>query len=128
MQLFNKTTLANAEISWLIPILSKFSCFSDAEQIRAIDYFVAPIGRDRSYVVLRVGDTLYVLVTADHPDPLHDASELTRLSKKYTFTNVITPASRLVDITDVETDNTGDDFFVKISMTYYYCALVEHLP
>ena len=91
MQLFNKTNLANAEASWLIPILSKFSCFSTAETVSTIDYFVAPIGRDRSYVVLQSSEATYVLVTADYPDPLHDAGELTELSKKYTFTNVITP-------------------------------------
>jgi hypothetical protein len=126
MQLFNKTNLANTEASWTIPILYKFSCFSGTESIEAIDYFVTPIGRDRSYVVLRVGDTLYVLVTADYPDPLHDAGEFVELSKKYTFTRVITPVKkRLVNVKDVETDNVGDDFYIELGTTYYYCAEVE---
>ena len=125
MQFFNKTNLANAEASWLIPILPKFSCFSDTKAISAIDYFVAPIGRDRSYVVLQFDNNMYVLVTIDYPDPIHDAQEFTKLSKKYTFTNVITPVKkRLINVDNVEADNVGDDFFIKISSMYYYCAPV----
>lgn len=125
MQLFNNTHLANAEISWLVPILAHFSCFSGIKSITTIDYYVAPIGRDRSYVILKSDDVNYVLVTADYPDPLHDAGELAELSKKYTFTRVITPAKgRLIDVKDVETDNVGDDFFVRLGATYYYCAQV----
>lgn len=125
MQLFNNTNLANAEISWLVPILAHFSCFSDIKSITAIDYYVAPIGRDRSYVVLQADDASYVLVTADYPDPLHDAGELAQLSKKYTFTHVLAPEKRrLIEVKDAETDNVGDDFFVRLGTTYYYCAQV----
>lgn len=97
MQLFNNTRLANAEVSWLTPILTHFSCFSDAKLITAIDYYVAPIGRDRSYVILQSNDVQYVLITADYPDPPHDARELAELSKKYTFTHVLTPAKKQID-------------------------------
>ncbi len=125
MQLFNNTYLANAEISWLIPILAYFSCFSDMKSITAVDYYVAPIGRDRSYVILQSENASYVLVTADYPDPLHDAGELEQLSKKYTFIHVVTPEKkRLIKVKDVEADNVGDDFFVKLGTTYYYCAQV----
>lgn len=125
MQLFNNTYLANTEISWLVPILAHFSCFSDMKSIAAVDYYVAPIGRDRSYVILQSEHANYVLVTADYPDPLHDAGELAQLSKKYTFTHVVTPAKkRLIDVNDVGTDNVGDDFFVRLGTTYYYCAQV----
>lgn len=128
MQFFNKTNLANAEASWLIPILSKFSCFSTPEAVIAIDYFVAPIGRDRSYVILQSSEVTYVLATVDYPDPLHDAAELTELSKKYTFASVITPTKgRLINVGDIEADNVGDDFFVKIGTAYYYCAPIEYV-
>ena len=127
MQLTNKTTLPNAIISWLTPVISQFSIFQSNEKVTAEDYYVTVVGGDTSYTVLHCGNSTYVLVTTDHPDPLSNRREFERLSGKYSLTHVITPNNKIIDLTEGEAYDAIDDFFLKVGTEYYYCAQAVRL-
>lgn len=121
MQLLNSTSLPNAVASWMTPILGHFSFLSE-KPISAVNYYVAPVGGDVSFVILKQDDELYALITADYPDPLHDSGQLRLLSKQeYSFSNVITPAGKIVSAEDIDSDKFSGSFFVKMDLMYYYC-------
>lgn len=122
MQLTNKTTFPNAIISWLAPVISQFSIFRSDEKMIVEDCYVTAVGGDTSYAVLKRGNSTYVLITTDHPDPLPNRREFEKLSGKYSLTHIITPNNKIVNLTEAEIYDTIDDFFLKIGAEYYYCA------
>lgn len=128
MNISNKTKLPNAVVAWLIPILSRFAWFDDVESVSALDYYVAAIGGDTSFVVLQNAEAACVLVTTDHPDPYSDCKKLEELSdNKYMFEQLITSSNERIALNDFDNDSLPDNFFIKDGAAYYYLALVDHV-
>lgn len=89
-----------------------------------------PVSPDRIYDIYKsaTNNTLLTHVTADYPDPLHDASELVSISSGYGFKELITPGDNNSTISVVDNDDMTAQFFVKDNSTYHYVAITEYAP
>lgn len=68
---------------------------------------------------------MFALVTADYPDPVHEAAELFELSNKYHAKEVILPSTIKDQRVALDKAKDEESFCNKVNTIYYYLLSIS---